>query len=196
MQPMIIQTTYPHDETISTEPLINGEELLRMGDIGRTELINGVIKYYMPTGHPHGYYELLLGMFIMQFVLKHNLGRALSGEVGIYIHRNPDTVRAADVAFISHERLAKANPQGYLDVAPELVVEVMSPDETWSDVNEKLEDYFSIDIQQVWVVDPRRERIHIYRSLTDITILTMDDTLDGGETLPGFSLPVAEILGE
>ena len=196
MHTMTIQLTYPPDKTIDTEPLVTGEELLRMGDIGRAELIDGVIKYYMPTGHPHGYYELLLGMFIMQFVLKHNLGRALSGEVGIYIRRNPDTVRAADVAFISHERLAEAKPQGYLDVAPELVVEVMSPDETWSDVNDKLEDYFSIDIQQVWVVDPRRERIHIYRGLTDITLLTKNDTLDGGEVLPGFAVSVAEILGE
>jgi len=193
---MTTQTTYPHDETISTESLVNGEELLRMGDIGRTELINGVIKYYMPTGHPHGFYEVLLATVVWTFVRAQKLGRVLSGEVGIYIRRNPDTVRAADVAFISHERLAKAKPQGFLDVAPELVVEVMSPDDTWSDVSDKLEDYFSIDIQQVWVVDPRRERIHIYRSLTDITILTMDDTLDGGETLPGFSLPVAEILGE
>jgi Uma2 family endonuclease len=193
---MTIQLTHPPDKTVDAEPLVTGEEVLRMGGVGRTELIDGVIKHYMPTGHPHGYYELLLGMFIMQFVLKQNLGRALSGEIGIYIRRDPDTVRAADVVFISHERLAKARPQGFLDVAPELVVEVMSPDDTWSDVNDKLEDYFSIDIQQVWVVDPRRERIHIYRSLTDITILTMDDTLDGGETLPGFTVPVAEILGE
>lgn len=167
-----------------------------MGDIGRTELIEGVIKHYMPTGHPHGYYELLLGMFIMQFVLKHKLGRAFAGEVGIYIRRKPDTIRAADVAFISHGRLAKASPEGYLDVAPELVVEVMSPSDSWSDVNDKLEDYFFIGVVQVWVVDPQRQRIHVYRSLTEMAILTPNDTLVGGDVLPGFTLPVADILAE
>lgn len=167
-----------------------------MGDIGRTELIEGVIKHYMPTGHPHGFYEVLLATVLWTFVKAQKLGRVLAGETGIYIRRQPDTIRAADVAFISHGRLAKASPQGYLDVAPELVVEVMSPGDSWSDVNDKLEDYFFIGVVQVWVVDPQRQRIHVYRSLTEMAILTPNDTLVGGDVLPGFTLPVADILAE
>jgi Uma2 family endonuclease len=191
---MTIQLTYPRAGTKPSRKLVTGEELYHMGDIGRIELINGVIKQYMPTGHPHAYHELLLGMYIMQFVLKHKLGRALSGEVGIYIRRNPDTVRAADIAFISNQRLAQATERGFLDVAPELVVEVMSPDDTWSEVNDKLADYFSIDVKLVWIVDPLRSRIHVYRSLTNVTILAEDDQLTGEDVLPGFTLSISAIF--
>lgn len=193
---MTLQLSRPYDEKISTKSLITGEDLFRMGDTGSTELIDGVIKYYMPTGHPHGFYEVLLATVLWTFVRAQKLGRVVTGEVGIYIRRNPDTVRTAGVAFISHGRLEQANAQGYLNIAPELVIEVMSPSDSWSDVNDKLEDYFSIDTQQVWVVDPQRQRVHVYRSLTDLTILTINDTLTGGDVLPGFSVPVAEILSE
>jgi Uma2 family endonuclease len=193
---MAIQFSYPQVETKPSQKLVTGEELYRMGDIGRAELIDGVIKQYMPTGHPHAYHELLLGMYIMQFVLKHKLGRALSGEVGIYIRRNPDTVRAADIAFISNERLAQATEKGFLDVAPELVVEVMSPEDSWSDVNDKLADYFSIDVKLIWIVDPLRRRVHVYRSLTNMDILTEADQLTGGDVLPGFTLSVSAIFAD
>lgn len=81
--------------------LITGEELAAMGDIGRTELVKGKIITLMPTGHPHGFYEINFATFLNVFVRKHKLGRVLGGEVGVYTHRHPDTVRGVDVAFIS-----------------------------------------------------------------------------------------------
>ena len=195
---MLTETTAitPTPVKISSSPpsLITGEELAAMGDIGRTELVKGEIIYLMPTGHPHGFYEVNLATFLNVFVRTHKLGRVLGGEVGIYTHRQPDTVRGADVAFISHERLAQVQSKSFLDVCPELIVEVMSPDDTWSEVHEKLEEYLAVGAQLIWVVDPRRQRLHIYRSLTDLEILTAQDTLTGGEVLPGFQVPVAELF--
>ena len=196
---MLTETTAitPSPVKISSDSppsLITGEELAAMGDIGRTELVKGEIIHLMPTGHPHGFYEVNLATFLNVFVRTHKLGRVLGGEVGIYTHRQPDTVRGADVAFISHERLAQVQSKSFLDVCPELIVEVMSPDDAWSEVNEKLEEYFAVGAQLIWVVDPRRQRLHIYRSLTDLEILTAQDTLTGGEVLPGFQVPVAELF--
>ncbi len=179
------------------EKLITGEELLRMGDIGRAELVRGRIVRMSPTGHPHGFVECNAGYLLGDFVRRHKLpGRVLVGEVGIYTARNPDTVRGADVAFISNERLAQAQPQGYLDVAPELVVEVLSPDDRWSEVMEKLAEYFAIGVAMVWVVDPRRQQVYTYRSLTDVTILDNEEGVTGGEVLPGFRVPAAEFFAE
>jgi Uma2 family endonuclease len=174
---------------------ITGEELAAMGDLGRTELVKGEVIYLMPTGHPHSFYEGNITGFLFAFVREHQLGRVLPGEVGIYTHRQPDTVRGADVAFISHERLARVQSKSFLDVCPELIVEVMSPDDTWEEVHEKLEEYFAVGAKLIWVMAPRQQRLHVYRSLTDLDVLTIQDTLIGGEILPGFQVPVAELFG-
>ncbi len=191
---MLTEAPVPTLKVSSPASLITGEELAAMGDIGRTELVKGEIIHLMPTGHPHNFYEGNITGFLFAFVRKHQLGRVLPGEVGIYTHRQPDTVRGADVAFISHQRLAQVQSKSFLDVCPELIVEVMSPDDTWSEVHEKLEEYFAVGAQLIWVVDPRRQKLHIYRSLTDLEILTVQDTLIGGEVLPGFQVPVAELF--
>ena len=192
---MLTEATVPTPVKVpSAAPLITGEELAAMGNIGRTELVKGEIIHLMPTGHPHSFYEVNLATFLNVFVRTHKLGRVLGGEVGIYTHRQPDTVRGADVAFISHERLAQVQSKSFLDVCPELIVEVMSPDDTWSEVHEKLEEYFAVGAQLIWVVDPRRQRLHVYRSLTNLEILTAQDTLTGGEILPGFQVLVAELF--
>jgi Uma2 family endonuclease len=173
---------------------ITGEELAALGDLGRTELVKGEIIYLMPTGHPHSFYEGNITIALGVFVKEHKLGRILPGEVGIYTHRQPDTVRGADVAFISHERLAQVQSKSFLDICPELIIEVMSPDDTWSEVHEKLEEYFAVGAKLIWVLDPRRQCLHVYRSLTDLDVLTVQDTLTGGAVLPGFQVPVAELF--
>ena len=144
----------------SPATLITGEDLFAMGDIGRTELIKGEIVYMPPTGYSHGYIESNIAAILYNFVRQRKLGRTLSGEVGIYVQRNPDTVRAADVAFISKERLAQVQSQSYLDVAPELVVEVLFPNDRWSEVMEKIEAYFAANVLMIWIADPRRQQIH------------------------------------
>ncbi|MCB0060820.1 MAG: Uma2 family endonuclease, partial [Caldilineaceae bacterium] len=101
-------------ETSPVDTLLTGEELYAMGDIGRTELVKGRIIPLMPTGHPHGYFEAMIAAFLFNFVRLNRIGRVLTGEVGIYTGRNPDTVRAADAAFISHQRFAQVQSRSYL----------------------------------------------------------------------------------
>jgi len=181
---------------VTGEQLITGEQLYAMGDVSPSELIKGEIVRHMPTAHLHGHIEAAIVIPLGIFNRQHKLGRVLTGEVGIYTGRNPDTVRAADVAFISYERLNQAKARGYLTIAPELVVEIMSPDDKWSEVQEKLEEYFEVGVLMVLVVDPRRKAVHVYRSLDDWNRLTIDDELTLENVLPGFRVPVAEIFAD
>lgn len=175
--------------------LVTAEDLLAMGDIGPSELVEGRIVRMSPTGSAHGWIESYLAHLLSNFVLPRNLGWLLTGEPGIYIRRNPDTVRAADVAFVSRQRTPQL-PRGYLDVAPELVVEIMSPGDLWQDVRSKLHDYFSIGVDQVWIVEPERQTVLLYRSPTDSEEFTLGDVLQGEGILQGFELPVASLFAE
>jgi len=175
-------------------PRMTGKEMFTLGDIGRAELVRGELVRMSPTGHLHGYVEFNFGRILGNFVHQRKLGRLLGGEVGIYTGRDPDTVRGADVAFISYERLAQVQSSSYLDIAPELVVEIMSPDDSWSNVMKKLAEYFAIGVQLVWVADPRQQQILVYHSLTRVERLDADDTLLGGDVLPVFQAPVVELF--
>jgi len=182
-------------KSIMPKKWVTGEELFKMGDIGRTELIKGEIIYLMPTGLLHGIIEFAIAAILRNFVQLHQLGYVFGGETGIYIAREPDTVRGVDAAYISHERFAQIKSTSYLDVAPELVVEVMSPDDSWTEINDKIEEYFAIGVVLIWIVNPKRKQVHVYHSLTTLEILRLNDTLTGDEVLPGFAVPLTELFG-
>ena len=149
-----------------------------------------------PTGDQHGSCEGNFYYALRSFVDSHKLGKVRVGEVGIYTRRNPDTVRAADVLFISNERYAQIKSPGYLDVAPDLVVEVLSPNDYWIEVTQKLREYFAIGVRLVWVADPQTHSVHAYRALTDVREFTANDDLPGDDVLPGFSVKVAQLFEE
>ena len=186
--------------TTQTKPtcrrLVTGEELYRMTGIGPTELVKGEIVEHMPTGHLHGDVEFTIGFFLKSYLREHKLGKVFGGETGLYTGRNPDTVRGVDVAYMSHERFARVQAQSYLDVAPELIVEIMSPSDAWSEVQEKLAEYFAIDVKVVWVVDPKLQQIHSYRAVDNVQIYKLSDTLTCEDILPGFAMPAAEIFAD
>jgi Uma2 family endonuclease len=104
-------------------------------------------------------------------------------------------VRAPDVAFVTRTRIEEAGEfEGFWPGAPDLAVEVISPGDPYTEVEEKVEEYLTAGARAVWVVDPRRRTITVYRALTDITILTENDTLEDADIIPGFSCPVAEVF--
>lgn len=160
----------------------------------RCELVEGEIKQMSPTGWKHGGVESNLTERLNTFVRENDLGRVLAGEVGIYTGRDPDTVRGADVLFISHERLENASPEGFLDVAPELIVEIMSPSNAWEDVRQKIEEYFAIGVGHVWIVEPENRAVQVYRSRDAVRTLSEDDTLEGEGPLDGFSVAVRALF--
>lgn len=177
------------------EKLITGKGLLAMGDIGPCELIDGRIIPMTPTGDEHGTIELNLASELRAFVRQNKLGRVTGGEVGIYIRRRPDRVRAADIAFISAKRLPKP-VKGFLNVAPELVVEIMSPDDRWQDVREKLTDYFSIGVERVWIVEPQNRKVLVFSATTEVEEYDEEETLRGEGALEGFAVKVADLFAE
>jgi len=174
--------------------LTTGKELAEMGDIGPSELLEGEIIPTSPIGDEHGGIEVKISVLLYTFVSAHKLGKVRSGEVGIYIQRNPDTIRAADVLYISNERYAQKTSPSYLDAAPELIVEIMSPNDRWSKVVEKLRDYFAIGVNLVWLVDPKSRSVYAYRALTDVREFAASDDLTADDVLPGFSVKVSELF--
>lgn len=189
---MISET--PAREVQTPERLITGEELFRMPDSELSELIEGRIIRMSPTSHIHGRIEGRFYHLLASHVQAGQLGQVMVGEVGIYIRRNPDTVRAADVLYISNAHYAQSRSQSYLDVAPELVVEILSPDDAWQAVTRKLADYFSIGVKVVWVADPDAHTVYAYRSATAAQQFNEGDTLTAPEVLPGLTVPVADLF--
>lgn len=174
--------------------LVTGDELFEMGDIGPAELIDGRIVPMSPTGGRHGRLELRLGRQLDDYVAERGTGWAVVGEVGIYIRRQPDRVRAADVAVFNKDVLPEA-PDGYISVAPDLAVEIVSPTDRWADIRQKVADYFSIGVERVWVIEPDNQAVLVFRSATEFATLGLGDTLRGEGLLDGFEVAVATLLG-
>jgi Uma2 family endonuclease len=173
---------------------LSAADLTALGDIGSYELIEGELVPVSPTKPRHGRIESLFDRLLGAFVDEHDLGEVQVGEVGIFVGREPDTIRAADVLFISHERLARATPDSFLDVAPELVVEILSPDDRWSQVKRKLRDYFEAGVDVVLVVDPEERTISAYRSMSEVQEFTEENVLVVEDVLPGFSVAVGSLF--
>ncbi|NJL05834.1 MAG: Uma2 family endonuclease [Chloroflexaceae bacterium] len=193
---VLASTTEPARAALApAAPLLTGDELLELGDIGCCELLDGRLHAMTPPGAEHGRVEGLMTWHLMGFVQHHQRGYVLTGETGIYIRRDPDTVRGMDLAVISHQRAPDGLGVGYLTIAPELVVEILSPSDRWGEIEAKLSDYFSIGVEQVWLVQPRTTSVYVYRSLTERTLLTSEDTLHGTGILAGFSVRVATLFG-
>ena len=176
-----------------TKP-VTGEQLLAMGDIGPCELIDGVIVSMGPTGGKHGYLESRLAVRLGGFVEDAGIGLCMIGEIGIYIRHDPDRIRAVDIAFWSSAKLPDGPPPGFIEVAPDLVVEILSPTDRWPEMNEKIADYFSVGVGELWIVDPTEETVFVYRSPAQRTALRRGDTLSGSGPLNCFTLPIDELF--
>jgi Uma2 family endonuclease len=176
--------------------LLTAEDLLRMPEDGhRYELVKGELTKMPPAGNIHGKRTMRLGWRLARHVEANDLGVVFAAETGFRLASNPDTVRAPDVAFVIKTRVEEVGEfEGFWPGAPDLAVEVISPGDSYTEVEEKVEEYLQAGARAVWVVDPRRRTITVYRSLTDITILTENDTLEGGHLIPGFSCRVAEVF--
>ena len=159
------------------------------------ELARGALIEMPPSGFESSEVSLSLGAEIRSFARLHNLGR-VSGEQGGYIlSRNPDTVLVPDVGFVRSDRLPEARSRrGFLELAPDLVVEVVSPSDRWMKVNDKVLAWLDAGVRLVWVVDPIGQSVTVWTPDRASKVLTGSDTLTGGDVLPGFELPVQRIF--
>ena len=181
--------------TMSTKTLLTADYLWKMvADGSRYELSKGEIVPMSPVGIRHGQVVINLASQLRQYIKEKRLG-IVGTEVGFKLTRDPDTVRAPDIAFMARSRFPEDQiPEKFADFHPDLAVEVLSPEDTASELLRKIEEYFSAGVPLVWVIDPATQTVTVYRALQDVKIISGDAELDGDEVLPGFRMKVAEIF--
>jgi Uma2 family endonuclease len=178
----------------TTEPITTAEQLFLAPDLGRCELLRGELIMMSPAGSEHGMIAAEIAGILRDFIKPRTLGVVLGAETGFRISTNPDTVLAPDVAFIRADRIGGRLPKDFFPGAPDLAVEVLSPNDRAGEVFAKVQDWLSAGCTSVWVVDPKTQTVTVYGADRRATILTSADTLAGGELLPCFSTPVAGIF--
>lgn len=184
------------DPMSTTATLMTAEELIRLprGQF-RYELIDGELKQMSPAGHNHGRIAMRLSAPLAFYVGEKGLGEVYAAETGYKLKSNPDTVRAPDLSFIEKKRVDEVGEAtGYFPGAPDLAVEVLSPEDTVSGVEQKVGEWLDAGSRLVWVVSPKMRTVTAYRSRTDIEILTEADLLDGGSVVPGFEYPITKLF--
>lgn len=180
---------------MTTAPAITtAEQLLRAGDIGRCELVRGELKMMSPSGYRHGRVTAALAHLLRQHARSRDLGAVTGAESGFLLQRSPDTVRAPDAAFISKARLADAPARNYFGGAPDLAVEVLSPDDVAGEVLAKAREWLAAGAVEVWVVDPERRTVEIHRRGEPPQVCAEGEVISGGTLLPGLDLPVRELF--
>ena len=160
----------------------------------RTELVRGVLVVREPAGFRHGVVSAALTRLLGAHVATHGLGVVVAAETGFTLERDPDTVRAPDVAFVGQERLPDPDARGYAALAPDLVVEVLSPDDRPGEVLRKVSEWLTAGSRLVWVVDPAHRLARVYRADGSETVVAEADALDGEDVVAGFSCRLGEIL--
>lgn len=178
-----------------TEALITLDEFERLpDDEWRTELVRGrVVREPLNSMH-QGWLASRVSLVVTDFVNLNGLGEVFMAT-GWVLREDPPTVRAPHVAFLSRSRLPCAEESASFGrMAPDLAVVIISPSNTSGEILDKVTDYLDAGTRLVWVVEPGREHVIVYRSRNEIRLLQDDDALDGYDVLPGFSVPVAEIF--
>jgi Uma2 family endonuclease len=176
------------------EQITTAEQLLRTPGLGRCELVEGELLMMSPAGYEHGRIVVRITRPLANFISQNRLGDLTGAETGFQIAHDPDTVRAPDVAFVRAQRVPAEPVQGYFPGPPDLAVEVLSPDDRAGEVLAKVRDWLQAGCRRVWVVDPRTRTVSVYRSQSEVVVLSQSDTLSEEDLLPGFRLPVAEIF--
>jgi len=175
---------------------MTAEEYARLPDRGvPTELVRGeVIEMNMPFPR-HGQVCVNVAFLLMDFLKSHRLGHVISNDGGIVTKRNPDTVRGGDVWYVSYQKIPKGPlPNSYLPVPPDIVFEVLSEHDRWSNVYGKVAEYLDVGVAVVCVVDPRDETVRLYFADQPESILTAADELVFPNQLPGFAVLVQRLF--
>jgi len=166
-------------------------------DDGRSELIEGVLYRMPPPGFEHGALAGQISGLLFAHVNQHKLGRVLAAETGFQIASDPDTVRAPDLAFVTNERLRQAafDRHKYFPGAPDFLVEILSPSDSYSDVEKKVAQWLAAGARLVVLADPAKQLLFAHRPGKPAQILTREDALDASDVVSGWIVPVADLFG-
>lgn len=175
-------------------PLTLAEYAVLADDDGwRDELVRGVLVREPRPGARH---SRLVGELFVRLDAhgrEHGLGVALV-DTGFRLPGEPATVRGPDVAFIATARLPETTPVGFWEMAPDLAIEIVSPHDRWTAVQDRAFDYLDAGAREVWVIDPDARRATVHRSRAEAFTLGAEATLEGGDVVPGFRLRLTELF--
>lgn len=173
---------------------MTAQELERVYVPGKsTELVRGRLLVREPPGTAHGRMAGTLTYLVSAFVRRHELGFVFAQDTGFRIESNPDTVRAADLAFVTRDRGPALPLRGYASLAPDLIAEIVSPDDRPGEVLDKIAAWLEAGVRLAWVIDPRRATAQVYRRDGSVALVAADGVLDGEDVLPGFTCSLAEV---
>jgi len=182
---------------MATSPqIVTADELMRLSSDGyRYELVRGELQMMSPTGNEHAIVTAELTIRLGAFVKEHALGAIFAAEAGFQLEHDPDTVLAPEIAFVERQRIAATgvSPK-FWQGAPDLAVEVKSPGDRAGKVAAKTQAWLAHGVRQVWLVDPQKRTVTIYRRDGGVIALSESDTLEGGDVVPGFACPVRKIF--
>ena len=177
--------------------LVTAEELWALPEQPgvRYELAEGELVEVPGAGGVHAQIVMTLVVLLHAFVSERKLGRVFADGLGYILRRNPDVLRIPDVSFVARERIpAGGIPEGFWPGAPDLAVEIVSPNDLAQEINDKVHQYLEVGTRMVWVLWPNRRTVTVYLPEGQLRDLGPNDELDGGEVLPGFSVRVASLF--
>jgi Uma2 family endonuclease len=181
---------------VTTPNLLTADDVARIAIPGKVvELIRGRLVVSEPPGSWHGMIAARLARHIGNFAAERNLGEVFAQDTGFQIESAPDTVRGPDVAFVAKDRLDLLKKQGYAALAPDLVVEVLSPDDRPAQILAKVAEWLSAGSKLAWVIDHQRDEARVHRLDGSVSVVSAEGSLDGEDVLPGFRCRLKEILG-
>ena len=175
---------------------LTAEELMCLSSPGgRVELVKGELVEAPFAGGKEGAVTATVGSLLARHVKESRLGAVFAPGTGFVLERNPDTVRAPDVAFVSKYRFPPEGiPTGYIEQAPDLAVEVISPAESPEEVGNRAEDWLTAGTSQVWVLGPSTQTVTVHRVSHDPRTLSGDDLLHGDPLVSGFVCTVRDLF--
>jgi Uma2 family endonuclease len=176
---------------------MTADELWQLPNDGqRHRLIAGELHTLAPAGHVHGRIAMRLAIPLGRYVAEHDLGDVYAAETGFLLARDPDTVQAPDVAFVRRERVAAVGEgEGpWFPGAPDLAVEVVSPNDRYTEVEETISRWLAAGCRMVLVIDPRRRTVAVHRSPAQVRPLDEAGVIEGEDVVPGWALPVAALF--
>ena len=185
----------------ASEPLLTAEEFYHLPDPphgGKMELLSGKVAVHMPVSGKHGERQVTIALKLRAFLDANSEGK-VTVETGFVLRRDPDIVRAPDVAVAKASDLPHGElpEEGFVQAPPLLAVEVVSPSDKERDILEKVADYLDFGVERVWAVRAKTQSVVVYYPNGEVKLLPLNATLtsdDAGFTTPGFELPVAEIF--
>lgn len=179
------------------DPLLTADDLLQLSAEGvRGELVRGELRKTMAAGHRQGKIVVSLVTKLGNFVGPRKLGTLVASDSGVWLERDPDTVREPDVAFTSADKIPlDAEIDGYAEVVPDLVVEIVSPSDSRRWARDRAHMWLEYGAPLVWIVHPSTRTIDVYCSGSGAITLHEADSLDGQDIISGFTCPVNTIFG-